>query len=133
MAKDTNKKEKDVKKDQKSNFMKDLRVELKKVTWPTRKELISSTATVIFISILIAAIVFVLDFTFEKANTYGVDKLKSIVSSNVEENLETVPEATTEGNTDGNAENNTPEVAPESSTGETNPETVQNPTENTAE
>ena len=50
--------------------IKEIFSELKKVTWPSRKELISNTVTVITITLIIAAIVFVLDFTFEKLNTF---------------------------------------------------------------
>ncbi len=104
MAKDPKKKEK---KEQKNNFVKEIRMELKKVTWPTRKELVTSTGTVLLITLIIVAIVFVLDFTFEKLNTYGVEKLKSVVNSTVSEKVEsgesseetTDVENTAEGNT----------------------------------
>ena len=96
MSKDTIKKEK---KDQKSNFMKELRAELKKVTWPSRKELISNTVTVIVITLIVAAIVFVLDFGFEKLNTYGVGALKSIVTTDEEPETTTPVENTTTENT----------------------------------
>jgi len=82
MAKDPKKNEKS---EQKNNFIKEVRMELKKVTWPTRKELITSTGTVLFITIFIALIVFFLDFGFEKINTYGVEKLKDVVSSSASE------------------------------------------------
>lgn len=101
MAKDPKKKE------QKNNFLKDVNSELKKVTWPTRKELLNSTGTVLLITITIAIIVFVLDFAFEKANTYGVEKLKSIVSTSQEENSnngEVVEPENTEGTTEVTAE-----------------------------
>ncbi len=113
MAKDPKKKERN---EQKSNFMKDVRVELKKVTWPTRKELVTSTGTVLLITIVIAVIVFALDFAFEKANTYGVEKLKTVVSSSAEENNDSevvVPEE----NSNATEENSTPEVTtPENET-----------------
>ena len=50
MAKETkkNKKEKNVKNDKKP-FMKDFKSELKKVIWPTPKQLANSTSTVIVI------------------------------------------------------------------------------------
>ncbi len=93
MAKDPKKKEK---KEQKSNFIKEVNGELKKVTWPTGKELVTSTATVLFITLTIAIIVFVLDFAFEKANTFGVEKLKTVVSSSEEKTGDEVvtPETT---------------------------------------
>ncbi len=105
MAKDPKKKE------QKNSFLKDVNSELKKVTWPTRKELFNSTGTVLLITITIAIIVFVLDFAFEKANTYGVDKLKSVVSSSQEETSNNE-----EVNVDTENTNVSTEVTPEETT-----------------
>jgi len=68
-------------KKEKKHFFKDFKAELKKVIWPTPKQLINNTVAVITIVLLIAVIVFVLDFTFEKMNEYGINKLKSVVES----------------------------------------------------
>jgi len=38
-----------------SNFLRDCKMELKRVKWPTRKELLASTAMVLFLVIIIAA------------------------------------------------------------------------------
>ena len=38
---------------------------VKKVSWPTRKELSSSAVIVLFASIIIALVVFAVDFVFE--------------------------------------------------------------------
>lgn len=38
--------------------------EMKKVSWPTRNELVNSTIVVIIISVIVAAIVGLLDFIF---------------------------------------------------------------------
>lgn len=75
-------------KKEKKHFLKDFKAELKKVIWPTPKQLVNNTVAVITIVLLIAIIVFVLDFTFEKMNTYGINKIKSMVEStnSVEEN-----------------------------------------------
>ena len=43
-------------------FIKEARVELKKVNWPTRKELIDSTKVVLITSLLLAAFIGVIDF-----------------------------------------------------------------------
>jgi preprotein translocase subunit SecE len=37
-----------------------------KVSWPTRKELSSSAVVVMFASLIIAVLVFVIDFVFER-------------------------------------------------------------------
>ena len=106
----------------KSNFFKELKSELKKVTWPTFKKLVNNTSAVISIVIILAAIVFVLDVCFENLNKFGVGTLKQIVSSsteNVEEtaegnsneaeqeidvNLETEGESTEQEETDAAAQ-----------------------------
>ena len=61
MAKDEkNKKNKNPKK----SFLKESKAELKKVSWPTPKSLANDTATVIGIVLVVAIIVFILDFIF---------------------------------------------------------------------
>lgn len=64
------------------HFWKDFKAELKKVIWPTPKQLVNNTVAVITIVLITAVIVFALDFTFEKMNTYGINKLKEVVDSN---------------------------------------------------
>ena len=48
-------------KDKLSTYLKGVRSELRKVMWPSKKELINYTGVVILISILVAVIVYVLD------------------------------------------------------------------------
>ena len=45
-------------------FLKDVKVELKKVTWPTKQETIKHTINVIAISIVAAAFLGGIDFLF---------------------------------------------------------------------
>ena len=99
-------KEKKNKKEKKS-FFKDFKAELKKVIWPTPKQLVNNTVAVITIVLITAIIVFLLDFTFEKLNTYGVNNLKKIVKSENE-----VTNELAEENTDSNEieETNTEET-----------------------
>ena len=70
----------------KNGFFKDFKAELKKVVWPTSKEVVNSTTAVIVIVLITTLLVFILDFAFEKLNVHGIDKLRSIVSSSVEDN-----------------------------------------------
>ena len=56
------------------HFFKDFKAELKKVIWPTPKQVLNSTTAVVVIVLLTAAIVFVLDLTFETLNTQGINK-----------------------------------------------------------
>lgn len=79
----------------KKHFWKDFKAELKKVIWPTPKQLFKNTIAVIFIVIVTATIVFVLDVAFDALNTYGINKLKSAVTNSTSENvLETTEENT---------------------------------------
>lgn len=70
------------KKENKRHFFKDFKAELKKVIWPTPKQVANNTTAVITIVLLTAIIVFVLDLAFEKLNTHGIDRLRTIVSKN---------------------------------------------------
>ena len=108
MAKETTKKDNKNKK----NFFKDFKAELKKVIWPTPKQLVKNTVAVVFIVIVTAAIVFVLDVAFDALNIYGINHLKSAVKNSF-----VVEESTTENL---NASNN--ETA---QLNETNNETVE--------
>ena len=69
---------------------KDFKAELKKVIWPTPKQLANNTFAVIVVVLIIAVVVFVLDFAFENINANGINKIKQIVESqNVQTNSET--------------------------------------------
>lgn len=121
MAKE--KKEKKVKNDKRS-FMKEFKAELKKVVWPSSKQMVNNVTAVITIVVLTAAIVFCLDFVFAAMNDYGINKLKTHVqttnsqSTNIEEQTNNTVDNTNnevntedatnnqEANNDENAQNN---------------------------
>ena len=89
---DVAKADKKAKKDTKTqkHFFKDFKAELKKVIWPTPKQLANNTFAVIVVVLIIAVVVFVLDFAFENINANGINKIKQIVESqNVQTNSET--------------------------------------------
>ena len=73
-------KEKKVKNENK-NFMKDFRAELKKVVWPTSKQMVSNVTTVIVIVLVVAIITFGLDLFFGGVKEFGVSNLKKHVDS----------------------------------------------------
>ena len=75
MAKNESKNENKVKK----HFFKDFKAELKKVIWPTPKQLVNNTIAVVTIVLITAVIVFALDAVFDLGNKYGITKLQSIV------------------------------------------------------
>jgi len=93
MAKEVNKKE--AKKKEKKHFWKDFKAELKKVIWPTPKQLVNNTVAVVTIVLITAVIVFVLDLVFESLNTYGINNLRSAVESSVDESANTETDAET--------------------------------------
>ena len=100
MAKDAKKNNnKEVK--NKRHFFKDFKAELKKVIWPTPKQLVNKTVAVIVIVLITAAIVFVLDLVFEVLNNKGINKLKESIRKT--EVIEEENGANSEENIDENA------------------------------
>ena len=100
-------KEKKVK-NEKRNFMKDFKAELKRVAWPTSKQMVNNVTAVIVIVLITAAIVFCLDFVFVAMNDYGINKLKSHVQANNQEQTQVLDNTNSEQQTDTNSgtENN---------------------------
>jgi preprotein translocase subunit SecE len=47
-------------------FLKEAKVELKKVTWPTRKQTLASTSVVIIVVIIVSAFLGIVDFGLAK-------------------------------------------------------------------
>jgi preprotein translocase subunit SecE len=47
-------------------FLKEVRVEMKKVTWPSRKEVVGSTAVVILASLVVAFFLGFVDLVLQK-------------------------------------------------------------------
>ncbi len=131
MAKKEAKAKKENSKNKKS-FFKDFKAELKKVNWPTPKQLLNNTIAVVTIVLITAAIVFVLDIAFETLNKHGVDKIKEIVGTNQSVSEDTTTKEPTEGNVE--AEGEATEENPENSDEENNPENnTENSTENKVE
>ena len=109
MAKKESKNENKVKK----HFFKDFKAELKKVIWPTPKQLVNNTVAVVTIVLITAVIVFALDAVFDLGNKYGITQLQSIVDekfNNEEtetENTENKQEDTSSEGTEATDENTT--------------------------
>ena len=116
----------------KKSFFKDFKAELKKVVWPTPKQLVNNTVAVITIVLITATIVFVLDLTFETLNKHGVDKVKEAITQIDEE---TNNDENTNTNSDSSSESESTEqnTSTENVTNETNTENTDNVTENTAQ
>lgn len=50
-----------------TQFLKDAKMELKKVTWPTPKQALASTAVVIILVFIVSLILGIIDFALAKA------------------------------------------------------------------
>ena len=128
MAKEAKKKEKKMKDNtnkkasnkDKRHFFKDVKAELKKVIWPTPKQLLNNTLAVIASVLIVGVIVFLLDLCFEQINTFGVEKLKTIVQSS--QNEESESNNVENSNTEANDENTNSESDAESSNEESGTE-----------
>jgi preprotein translocase subunit SecE len=57
-----------------ANYLKDVQIEMKKVVWPKRQEVIRLTVIVFLISGIVAAYVGVLDYILTKSLGYFVAK-----------------------------------------------------------
>ena len=113
MPKEANKKQDSKKQSKdKKQFGKDFKAELKRVIWPTPKQLFNNTVAVITVVLITAAIVFVLDFAFESMNTYGINRLKDMVESQNSVTTNTVEEneVSDETNTLNEISDNTNEI-----------------------
>ena len=88
----------------KKSFLKDFKAELKKVVWPTPKQLFNNTVVVITIVLVVAAIVFVLDVAFESLNKHGVEKIKSSITTLNETNSNNTTEETNTNNNSTSSE-----------------------------
>jgi preprotein translocase subunit SecE len=98
MAKKENVKDKS----QKSHYFKDMKAELKKVIWPSPKQLINNTLAVIVFVLIVAVIVFVLDVCFESLSKYAIAPLQEKVQSAYTESHPS--EENTESEEDSNSE-----------------------------
>jgi len=92
------KKEKELKNKKKGQYFKDMKAELKKVVWPTPKQLLNNTGAVIVFTLIVAVIVFVLDLCFDSINKYGVTPLQEKITSSYN-NTNTAEENSTDENT----------------------------------
>ena len=109
MAKKTEKvvKEKNKENKVKKHFFKDFKAELKKVIWPTPKQLVNNTVAVVTIVLITAVIVFALDIVFKAMNEHGITKLQSYVVEKFGEETSNENNTNLTENTMAEGENNT--------------------------
>ena len=117
----------------KKSFFKGFKAELKKVIWPTPKQLVNNTVAVITIVLITAAIVFVLDLTFESINKHGVDKIKEVISTTNETSEENTTENSTTNETANETESEENSAETENTENAQDTENVENNTANSAE
>ena len=105
----------------KKHFFKDFKAELKKVIWPTPKQLTNNTMAVVVIVVIVGVIVFALDAIFEAGQKHLIAPAQSYMVENfgeekkAEEKKEehnheaenTTSETTTDENAEANNENST--------------------------
>ena len=108
----------------KRHFFKDVKAELKKVIWPTPKQLLNNTLAVIASVLIVGVIVFLLDLCFEKINTFGVEKLKTIVQSS--QNEEADQNTVDNSNTEAEGSNEESETVSEDTSSEENTDNSDN-------
>ena len=99
MAKKDNEKKQEKK--QKRHYFKDMKAELKKVIWPTPKQLVNNTLAVIAFTLIAAVIVFVLDLCFDSINKYAIVPLQE----RIQEAYSTSSEEETSNETENQEEN----------------------------
>ena len=86
---DSNKNKKSKKEEKnKRHFFKDFKAELKRVVWPTPKQLVNSTIAVITIVAVIGVTVFVLDMIFKFLNGQNAN-LQSALQAKFSNSIET--------------------------------------------
>ena len=90
----------------KKHFFKDFKAELKKVIWPTPKQLLNNTSAVIAIVLISAVMVFILDIAFEFVNKEVVTNLQEVVNEkfNSSEDQNSSDKNTESNSTEGNTE-----------------------------
>lgn len=79
----------------KKNWFKGFKAELKKVIWPSKKDLFENTAVVIIVVAIVSILIFALDFIFSALTEFEVKQLEkikndttnSIVENAIDENI----------------------------------------------
>ena len=122
MPKDVNDKKE---KKENKHFFKDFKAELKRVIWPTPKQLVNNTIAVITIVLITAVIVFALDFVFKSIDDYGISKLRNFVNTNNEQ-VENNTTNENEQNEEANTQNNEQANSEQTNTSNENSQTTNN-------
>lgn len=94
----------------KRHFLKDFKAELKRVVWPTPKQLVNNTIAVVTIVLVIGVIVFALDMGFELLNKQNA-KLQSNLQEKYSNTTSDETNSTSESDDASSEESNTDEDA----------------------
>ena len=98
------KKDKQVKEN--NRYFKEMKTELKKVVWPTPKQLVNNTVAVIAFVLIFAVIVFVLDVCFDSINKNGILKLQEKIQSSISSSNDTENETATDNSENDKSDEN---------------------------
>ena len=101
------------------HFFRDFKAEIKKVIWPAPKQLVNTTVAIITMIIVVAVIVFVLDFAFEALSKHGFTNLQQAVISSNENNVNNENKASDNSTNTTNVETTTNNVNENETTQET--------------
>lgn len=98
------KKDKQVKEN--NRYFKEMKTELKKVVWPTPKQLVNNTVAVIAFVLIFAIIVFVLDACLNSINKNGILKLQEKIQSSISSSNNTENETATDNSENDKSDEN---------------------------
>ena len=106
-------------------WFKDFKAELKKIIWPSKKQLWENTAVVISMVVIVSVIIFLLDLGFKALNELevkGAESLKNKISTSQNSTNETSNEVTSidANSTETNESSEATNIEEANSTEETN-------------
>ncbi len=87
----------------KKRWFRDFRSELKKVNWPTGKELFNNTAVVLMVVVVVSVLIFILDLAFgalTKFEVKQIEKFKNETSNSIVENVSNENQTIGDNNTE---------------------------------
>ena len=100
----------DNKNKEKKHFFKGLKSELKKVIWPTSKQVTNSTIAVITLVVVITLIVLVLDFCLKQIDDLAINRLRTKYTNTQVIDTETTSETSEEADDNETSEDSSQDV-----------------------
>lgn len=100
----------DNKNKEKKHFFKGLKSELKKVIWPTSKQVTNNTIAVITLVVVVTVVVLALDFCLKQIDDLAINKLRTKYTNTQVLNTQNTSENTDETTDENSTTDNTTEV-----------------------